>query len=245
MKQEQQILCVCVWQRERERGLIVTSWFHHWLPVLPLGKGNRNAWLPAPHLKSRGISAVSSLLLLLEAVWLRCPELLSPSGQRALCLSPRCEVTEIWIGPSGPDHSAPALSYAFCFPHLQGLCLLNFLSFVLSLNLWISLSFSSLCFSISVTPSLPACLPAYIYLIYLSSIYSKELACTAVELSVLKSAGQKQAGDPGRSLCFNLEFKACMEQNSLYLRKSQSFFSYKLHLIRWVPHLSWRVMYFD
>ena len=78
--------------------------------------------------------------------WLPCSSCSRPCGSGARScsagLAGGCSVclrgvrdTEVWPGPGGPDHTAPALSYAFCFPHLQGLCLLNFLSFVLSLNL--------------------------------------------------------------------------------------------------------------
>ena len=161
---------MCVWQRERERGLIVTSWFHHWLPVLPLGKGNRNAWLPAPHLKSRGISAVSSLLLLLEAVWLRCPELLSRSGQRALCLSPRCEGHRdlAWPWWTWPQCSCPFL--CILLPS-SARTLPSEFSLLCSVSESLNLSFLFLSVFLNLCYSKSACLSACLYLSYLSIIY--------------------------------------------------------------------------
>ena len=137
MKQEQQILCVsvvCVWQRERGDWLSHLDFITDYQFCL---------WV-------RGTEMPDSLPLTWRAggsqPWLPCSSCSRPCGSGARScsagLAGGCSVclrgvrdTEVWPGPGGPDHTAPALSYAFCFPHLQGLCLLNFLSFVLSLNL--------------------------------------------------------------------------------------------------------------
>lgn len=184
MKQEQQILCVsvvCVWQRERGDWLshldFITDYqFCLWVrgtempDSLPLTwrAGGSQPWLPCSscsRLCGSGARSCSAGL----------------AGGCSVCLR-GVRDTEVWLGPGGHDHTAPALSYAFCFPHLQGLCLLNFLSFVLSLNLsFLFLSvFLNLCYSKSAC--LSACLSISILSIYISSIYFKELACTIVEL---------------------------------------------------------------